>query len=78
MGLKIKNGFLSIEPCIPKSWKEFEIKYKYKTSIYEIIVKNNNEQTNHVKKFILNGSEVFEKKIPLSDDGKIYHIQIFL
>lgn len=78
LGLKIKNGFLSVEPCIAKTWKEYEIKYKYKTSIYHIVVKNKDGKNTGVEKFIVNGAEVEEKKIPLSDDGRIYNIQIFM
>ena len=78
LGLKIKNGFLSIEPCIAKFWKEYEIKYKYKTSIYNIVVKNKDGKNTGVNKFLLNGIEVKEKRIPLYDDGKIYNIQIFM
>ncbi len=78
LGLKIKNGYLSIEPCIAKGWKEFEIKYKYKTSIYNITVKNKDGKNTGVEKFLLNGTEVEDKKIPLCDDGRIYNIQIFM
>ena len=78
LGLKIKNGFLSVEPCISKSWKEYEIKYKYKTTIYQIVVKNQDGKNTGVDKFFVNGNEVPDKKIPLCDDGKIYHIQIFM
>ena len=39
LGLKIKNGYLYVEPCIDKNWKEYEIRYKYETSIYQIKVK---------------------------------------
>ena len=78
LGLKIKNGFLWIEPCISKNWKEYQIKYKYKTSIYHISVNNKNGKNTGVERFILNGNEIKDKKIPLSDDGKIYNIQIFM
>ncbi len=78
LGLKIKNGFLSVDPCIAKSWKEYEIKYKYKTSIYHIVVKNPEGKNTGVDKFIVNGNEVEDKRIPLSDDGRIYQIQIFM
>jgi len=78
LGLKIKDGYLSIEPCIAKPWNEYEIKYKYKTSIYNIVVKNKDGKNTGVQRFILNGSEVKEKKIPLCDDGRIYNIQIFM
>lgn len=78
LGLKIKDGYLSVEPVISKSWSEYEIKYKYKTSIYQIEVKNKNNKETGVEKFILNGNEIIDKKIPLCDDGKIYNIQIFM
>ena len=44
LGFKIKNNYIEFEPCIPKSWKDYEIKYKYKTSIYNIKVKNKNRK----------------------------------
>ena len=31
---------MQFEHCIPKAWKEYEIKYKYKTNVYNIKVKN--------------------------------------
>ena len=78
LGLQIKKGFLSINPCISKNWKEYEIKYKYKTTIYKIKVKNNKEKNTGVERFIVNGSEVANKKIILQDDGKIYNIEVFM
>ena len=42
LGLKIKDNMLSIEPCIPKDWKEYIIRYKYGESIYNIKVTNPN------------------------------------
>ena len=29
LGMKINNNILSFNPCIPKDWKEFSIKYKH-------------------------------------------------
>ena len=78
LGLKVKNGYLKVEPCISKNWKEYEIRYKYKTSVYNIVVKNNNSKNTGVDRFIVNGNEVKEKQIPLCDDGRIYNIQIFM
>ena len=78
LGLKIQDGYLKVEPCISKNWKEYEINYKYKKSVYNIIVKNENGKNTGVDTFLLNGVEVKEKKIPLKDDGKIYNIKIFM
>lgn len=78
LGLKIENRYLSLEPCIANSWKEFEIHYKYKTSMYNITVKNPDNKNTGVKTFLLNDTEIPEKKILLQDDGKIYSIEIIM
>ncbi len=77
LGLKIENGYLSIEPCIPKDWKEYQIQYKWKDSIYHINVKNPNGKNRGVTKVILDGNEV-ENKIKLDGSRKIYHIEVIL
>lgn len=76
LGLKIKKRELTIEPCIPRDWKEYSIHYRYKTTIYNIKVKNPNEKTNEISKFLVNGKEVPEKKIALDDSGNTYTIEI--
>ena len=78
IGLKIENNTLKIEPCISSSWKEYSIRYKYGTSIYNIKVKNPNGKNTGVEKFIVNGNEIEDKKIKLSDDGKVYDIEIIM
>lgn len=78
LGLKIRNRYLSVEPCIDKNWKEFEINYKYKTSIYHICVKNPKGKNSGVEKFIVGDIEVSEKRIFLQDDCKIYNIEIIM
>ena len=50
LGLKIKNNVLKIEPCIPTQWKEYSIKYRYKTSIYNIKIKNQNSKAMRSRK----------------------------
>ena len=81
LGLNIKNGYLSITPHIPQNWTNYEIKYKYKNSIYNIKItrENNNTVTNYLNnmKFICNGIEIEDKKIKLEENG-IYNIEITL
>ena len=74
LGLKIKNGVMSIEPCIPKDWKEYNIKYKWKNSFYNIVVKNPNGKNSGVEEVILNGEKV-ENAIRLQDNG-VYNVEI--
>lgn len=78
LGLNIEYGYLKIKPCIPSDWKEYSIRYKYKSSIYNINVKNPNGKVNEVSKVILNGEDVFDKKIKLEDNGGIYNVDVLM
>ena len=74
-GLKINNNILSINPCISKEWKEYNIKYKYGESIYNITVKNPYGRNTGVSKVILNGEEV-ENQIKLDRTGKVFNVEV--
>lgn len=78
LGLKIDKMYLKVEPCIPSDWKEYSMKYRYKTSIYNIKVKNPNSKQIGVDKFILNGVEIEEKQVKLVDNGGINEIEIIM
>ena len=69
LGLKIENNSLRMEPCIPKDWQEYSIKYRFGRSIYNIKVKNPNGKNTGISKFSVNGKEQEEKQIKLVDDG---------
>ena len=74
LGLKIRNGVMNIEPCIPKDWKEYNIKYRWKNSFYNIVVKNPNGKNSGVEEILLNGEKV-ENGIKLEEDG-VYNIEV--
>ena len=80
LGLKIEKGYLKIEPCIPKDWKQYQIQYKWKESVYNIIVNNPNGKNtfeNGICKVILNGNEV-GNLIKLDGSRNIYQIEVIL
>ena len=81
LGLNIEHGYLSITPHIPQNWSNYEIKYKYKNSVYNIKVvkESNNYVTDYCKnmKFLCNGIEKEDNKIKLEESG-IYNIEIIL
>ncbi len=77
LGLKIEDGYLRIDPCIPKDWKEYSMQYKWENSVYTIKVSNPNNKNTGVTKVLLNGIEV-ENKIKLDNSNGIYHIEIMM
>lgn len=78
LGLIIENGMLSMNPCISSDWSEYEIRYKFGESIYNIKVNNPNGKNSGVDKFYFNGSEINEKKIKLVDNRSINEIEIIM
>ncbi len=76
LGLKIEDGFMSIEPCISKDWREYMLKYKWKNSIYNITVKNPEGKNTGVNKFTVNGVET-DNKIKLEDTG-VFNIEVIM
>lgn len=78
LGIKIQNEILEIKPSIPRDWKEYSIRYEYKTSVYNIKVKNPDGKSVGVEKFIVNGEEMLEKSIKLIDNGKINEIEVIM
>lgn len=76
LGLKIRRDVLTIEPCIPKNWEEYSISYKYKTSVYNIKIKNPDKKNTGIDKFYMNGKEIVEKQIKLESNNKINEIEI--
>ena len=79
LGLKIEAGMLKIEPCISSKWEDYSIRYRYKTSIYNIQVKNpNGKCTGENQKFYFNGNEIEEKQIKLEDNNSINEIEVIL
>ena len=84
LGMKIKGNIenkkqiLTFNPCIPKGWKEYSIKYKYGNSVYNIKIKNPNGKNTGVEKIILNGKEVETKEIVLEENSGINNVEIIM
>ncbi|MBP3800907.1 MAG: hypothetical protein J6I85_02585 [Clostridia bacterium] len=77
LGLRIENGKLRFEPCIPSNWKEYSIKYKWESSIYNVKVKNPNGKNKGVTKVIMDGN-VVDNSIKLDGTGNIYNIEVII
>ena len=77
LGMNIYHNSMSFNPCIPKFWDSFEIKYKFGNSIYNINVKNPEGKNTGVSKVLVNGIE-HENKIILDGGGKVFNVEIIM
>src|SRR5258708_4230409 len=80
LGFQLRDNVLVIDPCIPRSWKGFELTYKQNQTTYEIKVENPNNVNRGVKTVQLDNQQLAASKaqIPLTDDGATHQVRIVL
>ncbi|WP_051569370.1 GH36-type glycosyl hydrolase domain-containing protein [Alkaliphilus transvaalensis] len=76
LGIKRRGNQLIIDPCIPKDWKEFEIKYRFGNTLYHIFVTNNDGVNYGVKSLKLDEELQENATIQLSEDGKEHRVEV--
>ena len=78
LGLRRRGSTFVIDPCIPSSWPQYSIEWRYQASRYEIIVSNPDRVCRGVASAQLNGIAVDPRAIPLVDDGGSHVIRVVL
>jgi len=81
LGLSIlyRDGLvLSIDPCIPRRWDRYEMRYRHGSATYRITVLNPRGVNRGVAHVELDGASVPEMVIPLVDDGAEHEVRVTL
>ena len=78
LGFYLSGDILKIEPCIPRFWREYEIKYHHNKTLYNIRVENHLSVCRGVSEVWLDNERLPENKIPLTDDEAEHQIRIVL
>lgn len=78
LGFKLRNQTLSFDCSIPKEWDQFKIQYRYKTSHYDITVKNPNHISRGTPHITLDGVLLPSPEVPLLDDGAHHLVDVVL
>jgi len=79
LGFRLRGTILSLDPCIPRAWRHFEISFRYHSSRYELVVENPRGATRGVSSAELDGVPLEEgAKIPLIDDGATHRVHVIL
>jgi cyclic beta-1,2-glucan synthetase len=77
LGFKLRGTSLFIEPCVPASWKEFTIDYRFGSATYVITVTNPDGIERGTAEITLDGSQI-DGGIPLVDDGARHNVTALL
>lgn len=78
LGFKVENDKLYINPCIPRNWDGYKIRYRYQNTTYNIEIKNPDKVSIGVKTILLNGITVKEDYVKLVNDGLKHFVQVTL
>jgi cyclic beta-1,2-glucan synthetase len=76
LGFRLQGAYLTMMPCIPKTWPQFEIVFKFRTSRYEILVHNIDSATGIGASCLVDGIalETGATRIALLDDGLTHRV----
>ena len=78
LGLRRRGATFIVDPCIPSSWPEYRISWRFGTSRYDITVTNPLRRCRGVATATLDGAPVDFRAIPLRDDGAAHDVRIVL
>jgi len=74
VGLRQAGNKLKIAPCVPGEWESFKVHYRYKNTVYHIVI---SQQNNAAKMTVtVDGVKQDDRIITLTDDGHEHNVQI--
>jgi cyclic beta-1,2-glucan synthetase len=76
LGLHRHGSTFSLVPCIPSSWPEFSLEWRFGASTYRIHVTNPERRTTGVGAALLDGVAVDHLHVPLVDDGRVHELAV--
>lgn len=78
LGFKLRGQTLSFNCVLPKEWDGFKLHYRYKSSHYDITVKNPHHISSGNLSITLDGVLLSSPEIPLIDDAGHHTVYIIL
>jgi cyclic beta-1,2-glucan synthetase len=79
LGFQKQGAALRIDPCIPRRWERFEIRYRHGASRYRIRVENPKGVCRGVSRVQLDGVPLEgDALVPLLDDGREHEVEVVL
>ena len=78
LGIKPDYDGLVIDPCVPKDWKHYEIRRKFRDAEYDIVIDNPDGGSRGVKSLLLNGKPVDGNLVPHQAAGSVNKVEVTL
>ena len=78
LGFKLRGDTLTIDPVIPRDWPGFRLRYRHKSTWYDIAIENPGHVGRGVALVELDGARVSPQTIRLHDDQQPHAIRVCL
>ena len=78
VGFRLRADQLTVDPTLPTTWNGFTIRYRYRSTPYEIIVENPDHVSHGIVSLELDGQPVPDHTICLEDDHAPHTLRIRL
>ncbi len=78
LGFNIEGAVLRLNPCIPRHWSGYKLKYLFKHTIYQITVENPDRNSQGIRELWLDGVHVAGDRLGLVDDRREHRVRVKL
>jgi len=79
LGFHKQGAALRIDPCVPRHWERFAIRYRHGSSLYRIQVENPKGVSRGLARLALDGAPLpVDALVPLCDDGQEHRLEVLL
>jgi len=75
LGIRLEVDHLRIEPKLPTEWRELDVHYRHRETVYHVHVTN---RGGAVSRVICDGADRPDKRIELRDDRRDHRVEIEL
>jgi len=76
LGLKLRDGQLEIDPCLPAAWPGYKARIRRGKAMYRITVDKPAELQKGRVEIVLDGRTLSGNRMPLTDDGQEHEARI--
>jgi cyclic beta-1,2-glucan synthetase len=79
LGLRLEVDKLHLTPCLPADWKAFKMHYRYRDTVYHIVVtqtRADDDAKIRETRVTVDGVERHDKAIPLVDDRQEHSVEV--
>jgi cellobiose phosphorylase len=75
LGVRPELDGLRIDPVLPKSWRGFTARRRWRGALYEIVVHQDEGATGRIRRLVVDGTEVEGNLVPPARAGSVVKIE---